>query len=291
MEEKELIAKLRELRQIKPSQDWAVLAKEQILGREEEHQNPAAIILSTFRMIFTKPVYVGLTATFVFVGLFGAFTFAQNSLPGDRLYSIKKITERAQAVFVSETDKPEFSLNLANKRLEELARIVGANRARNLPLAIAETQTSISEANKNLAEASNPVEIKKIVDEIEEKAQTISQTLGVAFGEVELGELRQSSDKLYLKDLISVLETNTLTEEQKEILSQMKELAEEEKYSEALILFHTEFNKPPIQEPAEEPFDGAQGEETEEEEEMKEEEIAEEEEELELEEEEETEEK
>jgi len=286
MEEKELIVKLRELRQIKPSQDWAILAKNRILGQEKKYENPAAIVLSIFRIIFAKPAYAGLAVVFIFIGLFGAFTFAQNSLPGDRLYSIKKITEKAQAVFVSETDKPEFSLNLANKRLEELARIAGANRVRNLPLAIAETQTSISEANKNLAKASNPVEIKKIVDKIEEKAQLISQTLGVAFGEVELEELIQTSDKLYVEDLISVLETSTLTEEQKEILSQIKELIEEEKYSEALILFHTEFDKSADAEPEEEIEEPASAEATAgEEEEITEEELKE------LEEEEETEEK
>ena len=286
MEEKELIVKLRELRQIKPSQDWAILAKNRILGQEEKYENPAAIVLSIFRIIFAKPAYAGLAVVFIFIGLFGAFTFAQNSLPGDRLYSIKKITEKAQAVFVSETDKPEFSLNLANKRLEELARIAGANRVRNLPLAIAETQTSISEANKNLAKASNPVEIKKIVDKIEEKAQLISQTLGVAFGEVELEELIQTSDKLYVEDLISVLETSTLTEEQKEIFSQIKELTEEEKYSEALILFHTEFDKSADAEPEEEIEEPASAEATAgEEEEITEEELKE------LEEEEETEEK
>ena len=34
MEEKELIAKIRELRQIRPNKDWVVLAKSQILGQE-----------------------------------------------------------------------------------------------------------------------------------------------------------------------------------------------------------------------------------------------------------------
>ncbi len=252
MEEKELIAKLQELRRIKPSQEWVVLSKEQILGQEEKHQNPVAIILSTFRIIFAKPAYIGLTAVFIFVGLFGTFTFAQNSLPGDNLYSIKKIVERVQTAFVSEQDLPRAQLELTNKRLEELTKVVQENRVRNLPSAINETRVSISEANKNLAKASSPAEIKKIVDQIEEKAQIINQTLGVAFGEEEIGELKQNSDKLYIKNLVSTLEASTLTEEQEEILIQMKELAEEEKYSEALILFHAEFNKPVIQESAEE---------------------------------------
>jgi len=254
MEEKELIAKLRELRQIKPSQDWAVLLKNRILDQEQKakYENPAAIVLSVFQMIFAKPAYAGLAAFFVFSGLFGAFTFAQKSLPGERLYSIKRITERVQSVFVSEEEMPMVQLELTNKRLEELAQVAQENRVKNLPSAIDETRASISEANKNLAKASSPAEVKKIVDGIEEKAQTISQTLGVAFGEEELEELKQSSDKLYTEDLISVLESSTLTEEQEGVLSRMKELAQEEEYSQALILFQNEFNKPVNQEPVEE---------------------------------------
>lgn len=251
MEEKELIAKLRELRQIKPSQDWAVFLKNRILSQEQEgvrYESPAAIVLSVFRMIFARPAYAGLASFFIFVGLFGTFAFAQKSLPGDTLYLMKKTVERVQSVFVTEEELPMVQLELTNKRLEELAQVAKENRVENLPSAIDETRTSISEANKNLAKASSPAEVKKIVDKIEKKAQTISQTLGVAFGEEELEELKQSSDRLYTEDLISVLESSTLTEEQEGVLSRMKELAGEEEYSQALILFHNEFNKPPTTE-------------------------------------------
>jgi hypothetical protein len=265
MEEKELIARLRELRQIKPSQDWAVLVKDQILGQEQKarRENSFAIVLSIFRMIFAKPAYAGLAAFFVFAGLFGTFAFAQKSLPGEALYSMKKVTERVQSAFVSEEELPLVQLELTNKRLEELAQVAQENRVKNLPSAINETKVSISEANKNLAKASSPAEVKEIVDKIEEKVETISQTLGVAFGEEELGELKHNSDKLYTDDLISVLETSALTEEQEEVLSRMEELAEEEKYSEALVLFQNEFNKPSTTtEPIEESLEEIQNEET-----------------------------
>jgi hypothetical protein len=243
MEEKELIAKLRELRQIKPSQNWAVLLKNQLLEQEVKRENLAATVLSVFRVIFARPAYAGLASFLIFVCLFGTFTFAQKSLPGEVLYSIKKTTERVQSVFATEEELPIMQLGLTNKRLEELAQVAQENRVKNLPSAIDETRASISEASKNLAKASSPAEVKKIVDKIEEKAETISQVLGVNFGEEELGELKQSSDKLYTDDLISVLENSTLTEEQQGILNQMKELVQEEEYSQALILFQNEFNK------------------------------------------------
>jgi len=237
--EKELIGKLRELRQIRPSKDWVVLTKNRILGQEEK------IELTPFS--FWKPALATVTA---FGILFGIFAFAQNSLPGQPLYLIKRITEKAQAVFVSETEKPQASLELANKRLEELTKIVETNQVKNLAPAINEFQASVSEAAKNLsridATSSDPVVVKRFVEQaknIEKKAKE-AKSLGVVIEDEELEELQEASNKLelgllvsVLKNMISDLENRTLTEKQEEILSQMRELAEEGEYSEALELY------------------------------------------------------
>jgi len=247
--EKELIGKIRELRQIKPSKDWVVLTKTQILGEEQPVRERVSI--SIFRALLYKPKLVLATVLSLFI-LFRLFSFAQNSLPGDFLYSIKKITEKCQAVFVSEVDKPQASLELANKRLEELTKIAETNQVKKLAPAINEFQASISEATKNLskmeASSSDPVAIKKIVDRTKELGEKIQEvkSLGVVIEEGKLEELQKVSDKLelgllvsILKDMISDLENRTLTEKQEEILSQMRELVEKEKYSEALELYLT----------------------------------------------------
>ncbi|KPJ70757.1 hypothetical protein AMJ51_01035 [Microgenomates bacterium DG_75] len=241
MTEKELIGKLRELRQIRPSKDWVVLTKSQILGEEEP-----AVEVRFFHFPVLRMAYAGLAVVFV---LFGTFAFSQNSLPGGLLYPIKKISEKAQAVFVSETEKPQASLELANKRLEELTKIAESNQVQNLAPAINEFQASVSEVARNLsridATSSDPVVVKGFVDQakkIGEKAQEV-KSLGVVIEEEELEELEEASSKLelellvsLLENMISDLENRTLTEKQEEILSQMKELVEEEKYSEALDL-------------------------------------------------------
>jgi len=217
--EKELIGKLRELRQIRPSKDWVVLTKNRILGQEEK------IELTPFS--FWKPALATVTA---FGILFGIFAFAQNSLPGQPLYLIKRITEKAQAVFVSEKEKPQASLELANKRLEELTKIAETNQVKNLAPAINEFQASVSEAAKNLsridATSSDPVVVKRFVEQaknIEKKAKE-AKSLGVVIEDEELEELQEASNKLelgllvsVLKNMISDLENRTLTEKQEEI--------------------------------------------------------------------------
>jgi predicted ATPase len=132
----------------------------------------------------------------------------------------------------------QYSLNLASKKVKELIRVAEANRVKNLPSAITETQASISEANKSLAKNTDPAEAKRIVDEIEKEMQAIS-SLGVVVDGEDLDELIQNTDKRYAEYLISELENNALTEEQEEILNQMKELAEEGNYSAALELYLT----------------------------------------------------
>jgi hypothetical protein len=261
MTEKELIKKLQILKDIKPRKDWVILTKTQILDEQREQFSLIESLRLFFQFKLAKPAFASLIAVFL---LFGLFSFAQNSLPGDFLYSIKKIAERGQAVFVSEIDKPQANLELANKRLEELTKIAETNQVKKLAPAINEFQASISEATKSLsrmeATSSDPVAIKKMVEGTKELGGKIQEvkSLGVVIGEEEFDELQVVSDKLEVKLfnlLISDLEKRTLTEEQEELLNEMKELAEQGKYSEALIILNTKFNKPVSPESTEEPVE------------------------------------
>lgn len=229
MTEKELFGKLQELRQIKPKKDWAISAKTQILG-----ETPGFTLFSYF-----NPALAGLISVFILVGLFG---FAQNSLPGDILYPIKKITEKSRAVFVSEEDQPQADLELANKRLEELTKIAETNQVKKLAPAINEFQANISEAAKNLskidATTSSPVAMKKIVEEnkkLEENKQKV-RSLGIVIEGEGTAEWEGVLKKM-VENLISDLEERTLNEAKEEILNRIKELVSEEKYSEALELY------------------------------------------------------
>ena len=230
MTEKELIGKIRGLRQIKPNRDWVSLTKSQILGEEKKYTS-----LFLFPVLKLRPVYAGLIAVLILFGLLG---FAQNSLPGDPLYSIKRITEKSQAVFVSEEEKPAFQLKLANDRLEDLTKA----SAKNLAPTINEFQANISAAAKNLAKidatTTDSVVIKKIVEETKklERGKQKVESLGVVIEGEETEEFAQALANM-VGNLIEDLKTRTLTEEKEEILNQMKELFEEGKYSEALELY------------------------------------------------------
>lgn len=226
MTENQLIAKIKELRQLKPRKDWVVLTKKNILGEE-----PRFAFFPYF-----KPALAGFFVVFVMFGMLG---FAKNSLPGDPLYIIRKVAHFGQAILTPEAEKPAYQLKLANDRLQDLTKASG----KNLAPTIDEFQANISQAAKELsridATTSSPTTIKKIVQEaqkIKENKQK-AEALGVVIDGTE--ELDNVLEKI-AGDLIEDLKERLLTEEKQETLVKMEELFREGKHSEVLELYLTE---------------------------------------------------
>ena len=229
MNDTELINQLKTLQEIKPNQDWVVSVKTQILGQEAKQ----GIVLGNLvpRMFFQfKPVFVSAMALVVLIGLFG---FSQNSLPGDVLYGFKKAGEKGEATFfVSEQDLPQYKLEMANKRLEELSRIAKVNQVKKLAPAISAFQANITEAANNLVKAKD-LNMKEVVAEakkIEENKKKV-ESLGIMVGEIK--QLDDAMKQLVEREM-KALEDRILSEAQEEILTEVKDSYELGLYSQAL---------------------------------------------------------
>jgi len=229
MTEKQLISKIKKLRNIKPDQDWVVFTKDNIMGKEKKFSFSALIndFYKGERFVFNhKPAFAFLTVLLIMIGLFG---FSQNSVPGDSLFTLKKITEKGQGVL--EKDEVKRNLALVDKRLDDLAKIAEDNDVNKLAPAINEYQETVSNVADSLED--NPKNIQEIVGtikELEGKQEKI-KSLGIEIGDNEkldnvLGQIVQNE--------INDLETKILSEEQEQELNQAKELFEQEEYSEAL---------------------------------------------------------
>ena len=232
---KDIFSQIKQLKQIKPQKDWVFSLKTDLFKDEAKES-------FVFFPLF-KPALACLTMFTLFFGLFG---FAQTSVPGDLLYPVKKIAEKGQLAFVSQENRPQNSLAMADRRLEELIKIVESNQVKNLATAINEVESSVSEVAKNIsrieATSSSPVAIKNIVDKTKKLEFRIEEVraLGVVIG----GEgLQGVSAGLEVKVLLSDLENRTLTEQEEQVLNQMKKLAEEKEYQKVLELFFSEFDK------------------------------------------------
>ena len=234
MTETELIKKIRGLREIKPKKEWVFLTKSSILNQGFRRAVPTESgigqILEVFSKVFTyKPVFAPVLAIFLLIGIFG---LSQNALPGDILYSVKKVTERGQAAFVSGANKSEYQLGQANKRLDDLNKIAEQNQVKKLAPAIDEFQKTLSQATQNLKES--PKLNKEIIDQakkIVENKEKIEGTLGVQVGETE--ELENVLKELVGRE-IEDLGSRTLTDEQANLLEEAKESFNSGDYSQAL---------------------------------------------------------
>jgi hypothetical protein len=240
MTEKELIGKIRELRQIKPKKEWVVLVKKEILGEEPKIKWNSILDIFSY-----KPVLAGVVSVLIF---FGLFVSAQNSLPGDLLYPIKKITERTRLIFVSEDKKPTVQLELANKRLEELSKIAQKNQVEKLAPAIEEYQASMAEAAKNLKKVTNEIVQKN--QQLEKTKAKIESSLGVKIDETEDLENTVSNRIAEAKTAeaqIKDLEGSTLNDIQQKTLEEAKQAFEDGNYRlalEKIQLFKGKLNFP-----------------------------------------------
>jgi hypothetical protein len=239
MTEKELISKIRLLRQIEPRKDWVIFTRKRILG---ENPSFGDLISDTFKLFPNLLFQYKLAlASLALVGiLLGTFGFAQTSLPGDLLFPFKKVAERTRAIFVSETEKPKIELELANKRLEELRMIAQTHQIKKLAPAIDEFQASVSEAAQKLVKIQDPEKTRQAgkalvaeIKKLEENKQKV-ESLGV-----EIGDAKGIEDVMceLVEREIKIL--GTLTGRQKELLAEADEFLVEGKCSLAFekILF------------------------------------------------------
>ena len=235
MTEAELIKKIKTLKEIKPRKDWVVLTKTQILGNVEVRPQ-------LFLFPFFKPAYAGL---FLFLLLIGLAEFSQGALPGDPLYSLKRISERTQSVFVSKEEQPKLQLELTNKRLEELNKVAEANQVKRLAPALNEFETTKIAAKKEVVNSiknKSGKEATKVAKDIASKLNEVNENEKKVYATLNIestGGVEQTAEKAVVEILIKDAKNSTLTEEQKTDLVKVEEYYKMGDYQGALNLFMT----------------------------------------------------
>ena len=213
MQERELVGKIKELRNIKPSQNWVIFAKTKVLGGEPKANWVS--VLEFFPGLIYKHSKLAFASLIIFCFVVGSFGFAQGALPGDPIYALKRVSEKTRLAFVSERDLPQAQLQFVNKRLEELNTIAQTNQVKKIAPAVQEFQANVSRAAKDLMNTQNP-DVQKIASEtkkIQENKQKI-ESLGIVVGDTP--DLDSALLQLIQRE-IKDLQVRTLTDAQKEI--------------------------------------------------------------------------
>jgi hypothetical protein len=135
--EKQLIQSLKELKKIKPDQNWVVFCRGGLTAKfntQSEGQKAGFQrigLISIFRN-FSLPRFA-LKPIAVFLGIFffisgtglAAFSGAQKSLPGDRLFPVKIALEQARLFATTSAEgKERMQSEMFGMRIDELSKVV-----------------------------------------------------------------------------------------------------------------------------------------------------------------------
>ena len=233
MAEKEIISKIKRLKEIKPREEWVSFAKSEIFNKEEIFTPVRANFSSeTFlsRMIkspFQKRFAYAL-ASFLFLAA-GLIGFVRYMFPGSESNLTAGIALQQDSDLVNNDNSDLFSvksnIEVFKENSQSLAELAKSNPTE-VPMAV----EKVKAAAKDLTDAiqKDPKLAKKVALEVGNKT-----LLDVTGG----NSIKEASDSLYKeidKQMIKDLEGATLTDEQENTLSLAKDLFEKEDYSGAL---------------------------------------------------------
>jgi len=217
MNEEQLINKIKQLKTIAPNNDWVLANKTDLLGKERSFDWGFAF----------KPALVGVSL----FAVVAAFNLSQNSLPGEWLFTLKKITEKGNIAFSSNDKKTIANFEIANERLKELTLITKNNDVRKIAPAINEFQSTIKDVTKEISKVY--VTDKKVndglikeADSLEKTKEVVGQTLASEFGGQAYDEYRVAMARVRIKaakDLIKKLRLVDLSAEDNLKLDQMND--------------------------------------------------------------------
>lgn len=259
MNDAEIIKNLKALKSIEPNKDWEIYTRSEILSqRPKETVKPKVNYGSVFSSWMHRPAFASAVSfAFLLSVATGTFVASRDTLPGDALYGVKKISENVEVALASQQDKTAMKLELVDKRLEELSRVTKEedNQGERLAASIEQTQNSISEVSKALQEASEDEreELAEIVvpkiETFKTEKKTIEESLNAVImdeAEEELVESARPYYNIYIKNQIEILiadiESRTLTEEEQEMLAEAKDCLKEEDLSKAFEIVSRIYN-------------------------------------------------
>ncbi|GMX58742.1 MAG: hypothetical protein MCSN_3960 [Candidatus Microsyncoccus archaeolyticus] len=231
MDEFTLIKKLESLKSVKADSNWASLSKANIMSQEFE--KPSFSFFDYVKQPKLVPVY----ASFIVLFTVTPFIFAQNALPGEKLYTLKKIEETVRYAF--DGDKSAAQIAQVQTRLGELNKITeqSENQGHKLAAGIKETKQALTKASKEIAKAPE-AQKAEIAEKIITQITAIEKKTNAAI--MDSDKEYQELYKFFVDNEIKEIELRkeSLNEEQLELFNQAKELFETENYSEALEMIY-----------------------------------------------------
>ncbi len=251
---KEIIGKIKQLDKIQPSSEWLNWERHNLMTHislDEELDDGAG-----FFNWLKAPQSFALVVCLILIVFGGPWLMvkaSQASLPGDILYSVKKISEDLQTTIASGNNKAQLKVDFASRRLEELVKI-NEYSYNTLEEKTKRTKQAIGDLRNELAEAGGHIKgvySKEEVIAVTKKTKKIREELTKAKEEApnevqaDLVEAEKAVEEISRQILASLVEgskqreaqsatnTDSATSTDKEILIFFDDLEIEDKNIEA----------------------------------------------------------
>jgi len=200
--EKELIEGLTQLKDVKPDENWVIFCRENLASEISKNGEKESIPAFNFSSAFSSflryirnshPVLKPMVAFvlifgFMFSGSLIVITKAKNSLPGDRLFSVKLALEEAKLLTATSAEgKAQVQNDMITARIDELNKIINAEgsmeqKQPKIEEAVNNLQRHLLSAKDELPKLNN-TEAKKVVEvakRIDASAASAEQSLSQA---------------------------------------------------------------------------------------------------------------
>ena len=225
MEEKELIAKLSHLKEIKPREEWVFLTRQRIIGADLQKGRFWGMVerIAGYMEIamFAKPAFVIPVLACVVAG--GAvWQGAFKSLPGDTLYPLRAALGQVPLRLSTEEERPVREFVLAQQSLADLKAVAERNKVKNLPSAIQEFEANASRISEGFIaivenQPEKALQASRQMVQLQKEKSEVERILGTKIGEEQDEEIENATRRLVEYEF-SYLETRSLTDGQEQQL-------------------------------------------------------------------------
>ena len=220
MEERRLIKKIKELRQIKPNQDWVLFTKKEILEQGKEEQ-----IMSWLFTPFSRPALVVRPLIAGVLILAGVFVYLYLGALTPQLVQLPFVSDKRAETEMMKASLAEVQVSLAKIS----SSLNNLKNSRNPSQALAMTEVIKATASRG----------EEILRDM--KTEGVSKKVLTALNETEntckgLQESIFSIQKEMIEILLEDLGQRSLSEEDQTRLAKAQEYYNEGKYTEAMIL-------------------------------------------------------
>lgn len=189
---RKLVRQLKLLQSIKPHREWSERTRDILLSQIKAQGAPqislsplagvwaymgdasAVAYRSTIGVLFARPAALVATLSFFVSGVVTAGILAQNSIPGEPLYTIKKTREQIQVALISTPDdRTQLELSLMDERLSELRSV--AHKTMSDQVRQEAVHELVSSVNENLETVSKNLDTIKLIGEPKKIAKIAAQ--------------------------------------------------------------------------------------------------------------------